>query len=77
MDTHSSYLGSLVVTLLEVSERDEAVVALHLPIGPLKPPLWVGVGTSPLAGDAATVSVSLKYILSFIISIIIVLYIQQ
>ena len=26
----------LVVTMLEVSEKDEGVVALHLPIGPLK-----------------------------------------
>ena len=52
-------------------------MTLHLLIGALKPPLWVGVGTSPLAGDTATVPVSLKYILSFIIFIIIVLYIQQ
>ena len=51
--THSSYqLGCLsterlvvVVTLLEVSDREEGVVALHLPIGPLKTLLWVGVGT--------------------------------
>ena len=27
----------LVVTLLEVNEREEGVVALHLPIGSLKP----------------------------------------
>ena len=26
----------LVVTLLEVNEKEEVVVALHLPIGPLK-----------------------------------------
>ena len=30
----------LVVTLLEVSEKEEGVVALHLPIG-----LWVVAGT--------------------------------
>ena len=44
MGTHSSYqLGCLyrtegykvVVTLLEVSEREEGVVALRLPIGPV------------------------------------------
>ena len=49
MGTHSSYqrdcLGQLVVTMLEVSEREESVVALHLPIGPLKHLLWVGAGT--------------------------------
>ena len=45
MDTHSSYeLGclartdgkQLVVTLLEVSEKEDDVVALHLPTGTLK-----------------------------------------
>ena len=43
MGTHFSYqLGCLsrtslvVVTLLEVSEKAKGVVALHLPIGPLK-----------------------------------------
>ena len=45
MGTYSSYqLGCLsrtegyllVVTLLEVSEKEEGVVALHLPSGPLK-----------------------------------------
>ena len=45
MGTHSSYqlgclsrtLGQeLVITLLEVSDREEGVVALHLPIGSLK-----------------------------------------
>ena len=35
MSTHSSY-ELLVVTLLAVSEREECVVALHLPTGPLK-----------------------------------------
>ena len=30
-------LGQKVVTLLEVSEREDGVVAVHLPIGPLKP----------------------------------------
>ena len=53
MGTYHSYeLGCLymtvclylVVTLLEVSEKEEALVALHLPIGPLKKPLWVGAG---------------------------------
>ena len=43
MGTHSSYqLGCLfrtdgyylVVTLLEVSEKEEGVVAIHLPMGP-------------------------------------------
>ena len=46
--THSSYqLGCLsterlvvVVTLLEVSDREEGVVALYVPIGPLKTLLW-------------------------------------
>ena len=32
-------LAQLVVTLLQVSEREEGAVALHLPIGPLKPSL--------------------------------------
>ena len=30
------YLSRTVVSLLEVSEREEGVVALHLPTGPLK-----------------------------------------
>ena len=54
MGTHSSYqLGclsrtdgyELVVTVLEVSEKEEGVVAIHLPTGPLKNPLWVGAST--------------------------------
>ena len=35
----------LVVILLEVREREEGVVALHLPDGPYKNPLLVGAGT--------------------------------
>ena len=38
----------LVVTLLEVSEKEEGIVAFHLPIGPLK------TCSSPLADDLAT-----------------------
>ena len=68
MGTHSSYqLGclsctdsqQLVVTLLEVSESEEGVVAIHLPIGPLKL-AWSRyrdtnpVPTSPLADDITT-----------------------
>ena len=46
MGTHSNYqLGCLsrtvdyylVVTLLEVSEGEQTLVALHIPTGPLKP----------------------------------------
>ena len=54
----------LVVIMLEVSEKEEVVVALHLPIGPLKtrsgsepvPRCRVAnpVPTSPLADDIAT-----------------------
>ena len=53
-------LAQLIVTLLEVSEQEEGAVALHLPIGPLKPSLdWSRyrdvnpVPTSPLADDTA------------------------
>ena len=35
----------MVVTLLEVSEKEEGVVALHLPIWVFINPLWVGAGT--------------------------------
>ena len=35
----------LVVTLLEVIEKEEGVVALHLPSGPLKRAFWVGTST--------------------------------
>ena len=31
--------------LLDVSEREEGVLALNLPIGPFKNLLWVGVST--------------------------------
>ena len=31
--------------MLEVSEKEEGLVALHLHIEPLKNPLWVGAGT--------------------------------
>ena len=51
----------LVVTLLEGSEREEGVVAIHLPIGPLKTRCgWSQyrdantVPTNPLADDIAT-----------------------
>ena len=62
MGTHSSYqLRRLVVTLSEVSERDEVVVALHPPIRPLKKrsmlepvPRCVRSTYSPLADDIAT-----------------------
>ena len=41
MGTHSSYehgcVSRTIVTLLEVSESEEGVVAVHLPIGPLEP----------------------------------------
>ena len=36
MGTHSSYQ---LYCLLEVSDKEECVVAVHLPIGPLKNPL--------------------------------------
>ena len=31
--------------MLEVNEIEEGVVFLHLHIGPLKTPIWVGAGT--------------------------------
>ena len=41
MGTHSSYelgcVSRIVVTLLEASEKEDGVMALHLPIVPLKP----------------------------------------
>ena len=36
---------TLKLGLLVVDEREEVVVALHLPTGPLKNLLWVGAGT--------------------------------
>ena len=36
MGTHSSYDSRLVVTLLEISEKEEGVVAIHPTIGHLK-----------------------------------------
>ena len=60
MGTHSSY-QLLVVTLLEVSEREEGVMALHLPIEPLKPALGLSRyrdanpgPSSPLADDTVS-----------------------
>ena len=54
-------VSSLVVTLLEVSKRDEGVVAIHLPIGSLKTCSGLEryrdvnpVPTSPLTNDIAT-----------------------
>ena len=53
MGRHSSYqLGCLsrtegwylVLTILRVSEREECVVALHLPTEPVKRNLLVGIG---------------------------------
>ena len=39
LDTHLSYLGclSMTVQLLDVNKTEEGIMALHLPIGPLKP----------------------------------------
>ena len=52
-----------MVTLLEVSKREEGVVALHLPIGPLNTSSGLEryrdtnpVPTSPLADDITTTS---------------------
>ena len=42
---YGTRLSILVVTLLEFSEREEGVVAIHLPLGPLKNLLWVGAAT--------------------------------
>ena len=38
----------LVITLLEVSEKEEGVVAIHLPIGPLKTCSGLEAGSSPV-----------------------------
>ena len=48
-----------MVTLVEVSEREEGIVDLHLPIGPLKTSSGFELvprcePTSPLADDIAT-----------------------
>ena len=46
MGTHTLYDRRVVVTLLEVSERKEGVVALHLSIGPLKKKKKTALGWS-------------------------------
>ena len=55
-----------MVTLLEVSEKEEAVVALHLPIGPLKKTLWVGAGTEMRTTNRDTNIVHCLFVCLFI-----------
>ena len=64
MGTHSSY--QLVVTLLEVSEKEEGIVASYLPTGPLQTHSWLEPVPrcepstfQPLVNDIATAPLGL------------------
>ena len=47
--------------MLEVIEREEGVVALHLPIEPLKNTVWVGAGTEMRTSSYQPISLLLNH----------------